>query len=338
MYKGTTPVRKMYGGTSLAFNNGIENGGGGEPAPTPDPYQSQYLTFEALESGAFSFSGVSSASANTLQYSVDSGTTWTTIGTNTNTPTVQSGNKIMWKGSGLTVDNGIATFMSSGNFNVEGNVMSLINGDGFATATTISKRWQFRSLFRNCTKLISAENMVLPATTLATECYQGMFYGCTGLTTTPELPATTLAERCYNGMFEGCTSLTTAPELPATTLKIQCYSSMFAGCTSLTTAPELPATTLMRSCCFQMFRGCTSLTTAPELPVTTLYDSCYSGMFSNCTNLNSVTCLATDISAAYCTMDWLSGVAANGTFTKAAGAVWPSGESGIPNGWTVVEV
>lgn len=36
MYKGTTPVRKMYGGTSLAFNNGIESlGGGDEPAPTP---------------------------------------------------------------------------------------------------------------------------------------------------------------------------------------------------------------------------------------------------------------------------------------------------------------
>jgi hypothetical protein len=34
-----------------------------------------------------------------------------------------------------------------------------------------------------------------------------MFDGCSSLTTAPELPATTLAEDCYNYMFTGCTSL-----------------------------------------------------------------------------------------------------------------------------------
>ena len=34
-----------------------------------------------------------------------------------------------------------------------------------------------------------------------------MFYGCTSLTTAPELPATTLAEYCYNYMFIDCTNL-----------------------------------------------------------------------------------------------------------------------------------
>jgi hypothetical protein len=34
-----------------------------------------------------------------------------------------------------------------------------------------------------------------------------MFRGCTSLTTAPELPATTLASNCYHGMFQGCTSL-----------------------------------------------------------------------------------------------------------------------------------
>ena len=53
---------------------------------------------------------------------------------------------------------------------------------------------------------------------------------------------------CYNGMFNGCTSLTTAPELPATTLANNCYSMMFWNCTSLTQAPELPATTLAERC------------------------------------------------------------------------------------------
>jgi hypothetical protein len=45
------------------------------------------------------------------------------------------------------------------------------------------------------------------------------------------------------------------------------------------------------------------------------------------------------------TWQWLHGVAATGTFTKAKDAVWPTntfftennGESGIPSGWTVVD-
>ena len=34
-----------------------------------------------------------------------------------------------------------------------------------------------------------------------------MFSKCTNLTQAPELPATTLAEECYNNMFSGCTKL-----------------------------------------------------------------------------------------------------------------------------------
>ena len=178
----------------------------------------------------------------------------------------------------------------------------------------------------------------LPVTTLANYCYQEMFQNCTSLTTAPELPATTLADSCYSVMFYGCTSLTTAPVLPATTLKTYCYYYMFGNCTSLTAAPALPATTLVDSCYSYMFRGCTSLTTAPELPATTLKFMCYYGMFSNCTSLNYIKCLATDISARYCTNSWVSGVASTGTFIKAAGMEsWTTGTSGIPEGWSVLD-
>jgi hypothetical protein len=34
-----------------------------------------------------------------------------------------------------------------------------------------------------------------------------MFYGCTNLTTAPDLPATTLVTSCYNSMFRSCTKL-----------------------------------------------------------------------------------------------------------------------------------
>ena len=44
--------------------------------------------------------------------------------------------------------------------------------------------------------------------TMASYCYDSMFYGCTGLTQAPALPATTLASYCYDSMFYGCTGLT----------------------------------------------------------------------------------------------------------------------------------
>ena len=70
---------------------------------------------------------------------------------------------------------------------------------------------------------------------LISYCYSGMFSGCTGLTSAPELPATTLETNCYRRMFSGCTGLTSAPELPATTIakKSYCYREMFSGCTGL---------------------------------------------------------------------------------------------------------
>lgn len=45
-----------------------------------------------------------------------------------------------------------------------------------------------------------------------------------------------------------------------------------------------------------------------------------------------------DISAEKCLDDWLSGVSSTGTFTKAPTMEsLPSGASGIPTGWTVVD-
>ena len=211
---------------------------------------------------------------------------------------------------------------------------SLVNPPALSVATLAS--YCYKGMFAGCTSLVNAPT--LPATTLADYCYEGMFESCTSLTTAPALPATTLADYCYSGMFMYCTSLVNPPVLSATVLAEYCYGTMFMYCTSLTTAPALPATTLAHICYGQMFNNCWSLTTAPELPATTLTQSCYFGMFESCTSLNNVTCLATDISADASTYEWLNSVSSTGTFTKAAGVTWPTGESGIPSGWTVVEV
>lgn len=223
------------------------------------PYSGQYLTFVA---GADNMSvGLTSAGNNVYQYSIDDGATWSNLADNQTTSSVNSGQTIMFKASGLTVDtnNGIGTLTPSVSASVQGNVMSLVYGDNFSGQTTIEYQNQFRTLFSGSYNLTSAENLILPATTLAGGCY------------------------------------------------------------------------------YDMFRNCTSLTTAPELPATTLVTNCYRYMFTGCTSLNYIKCLATNISAYRCTGSWVNGVAASGTFVKAASMTgWSTGTSGIPDGWTIV--
>lgn len=119
------------------------------------------------------------------------------------------------------------------------------------------------------------------------------------------------------------------------------FSHLFIANKHLCSAEKLilPATTLANGCYRFMFSGCSSLTTAPALPAPKLTDHCYWGMFSGCTSLNSITMLATDISASNCLEEWVSGVAATGTFKKAVSMTsLPSGGSGIPTGWKVENV
>ena len=121
----------------------------------------------------------------------------------------------------------------SGNYNVGGNIMSLLNGDNFVnTSFVVNTSREFQNLFDGSTTLVNARYLVLPNNTDAS-CYNSMFRNCTSLTTAPELPATTVQVMCYDGMFYNCTSLTTAPTLPATTLAQYCYEAMFQSCTNL---------------------------------------------------------------------------------------------------------
>ena len=218
---------------------------------------------------------------------------------------------------------------------VFGNINSLISSDNFENIEALTSEETFKELFK-LSRLISAERLILPATTLSSNCYNGMFRNCTALVTAPTLPATTLAASCYQSMFEGCTNLTVAPELPATTLAANCYNSMFYECKSLITAPELPATSLNSNCYNSMFYGCRSLTTAPELPAITLAFGCYNLMFYECKNLSYIKAMFTTTPASPYTQMWVSGVKSTGTFVKNSEATWDvTGNHGVPTGWTV---
>ena len=173
---------------------------------TPTP-TSGYLTFNMLDDAAIKFS------KSGLSYSFD-GERWAELEADEYIY-LSSGDTVMWKGE-LTPTSayGIGTFWSDGDYEAEGNIMSLLYGDNFENKTSLSgKNSAFRSLFASNTNIVNAENLILPATTLSNNCYQNMFSGCTSLVSAPSLPATTLTSSCYQGMFSGCSGLTSTPIL-----------------------------------------------------------------------------------------------------------------------------
>ena len=322
-------------GTRSDASGGSNDSGSGGSGVTVD-YKTVPLTLEFLADGSITFTNTNRP--DSLQYSTDGGATkQNVLGDTLN---VSTGDKVCLfaNGTGSTATYPFKISCSADCY-VYGNVMSLRSPSDYASDTTVVQ-YQFANLFNTGSnashiKSHAEKKLVLPATTLAANCYKSMFHGCTSLTAAPALPATTLANHCYESMFRGCMSLTAAPALPATTLADFCYNSMFYGCTGLTAAPALPATALAVSCYNGMFYGCTGLTTAPALPATTLAEGCYSYMFNGCTRLNYIKCLAANIDSNDHTQSWVYRVPGGGTFVKADNAQgWNNGDSGIPNGWT----
>jgi hypothetical protein len=221
---------------------------------------------------------------------------------------VVAGDIIRFKGENTTYGNsyGDAMFQySTAEYNVYGNILSMVYGDNYLNQ---SGTGVFRQFFSR-EKIHSAKSLILNYGSETAGKYASMFEGCVYLTQTPSLNATILTGGGeYNYMFAGCRSLTQLPTLPAA-VRLGIYNAaqfggMFAGCTGLVTVPsdylpeiipedtERPGWTNLTSGCFGgMFRDCTSLKTAPDLPYTGLNDYCYTGMFSGCTSLTTAPAL-----------------------------------------------
>lgn len=209
-------------------------------------YSQDYLTFDIVSAGTITWCASALEIGRYIDYSLDNGETWTTILSYVRTypyptwPTinVNVGDKLLVRGTNREYcinSSKYSYFGGTAYYNLKGNIMSLIYGENYNTSDILPSdfnSYTFSYLFNN-SRVINAEHLILPATTLRSYCYSEMFSGCTSLTTAPELPATTLANYCYYRMFRGCTGLTTAPVLSATTLVEGCYNFMFNGCSNL---------------------------------------------------------------------------------------------------------
>jgi len=174
-----------------------------------------------------------------------------TINDETEIP-VSPEDKVRFYGNGTNIKNYSSTnIVSTNNVELSGNIMSLVDEENFATATSMEEDASFAGLFAGNTCGINASGLLLPATTLSENCYSRLFAGCSQMDGGPaELPALTLAPGCYSNMFNGCNMISWAEtlELPATELVDRCYANMFDGCGNLEALICL-ATTITGSGC-----------------------------------------------------------------------------------------
>ena len=183
------------------------------PSPTID-YTREYMTFLTKEPCTFTFQSTSafySLDTNFAQYSLDSGSTWHTLSSSAETtPVIQANQRVMWKcdatPNSSLLGGGIGVFLTTGRFELEGNIMSMLWGDDFIGKTDLKGSYVFFGLF-DSTSVTNAENLIMPATTLTEWCYASMFPRCALLEKAPVLSATTSVNRCYLGMFANCSSL-----------------------------------------------------------------------------------------------------------------------------------
>lgn len=268
---------------------------------------------------------LSASTATNFYSSTDSGFTWTSFtiakGATANVATINSGDTVIIRGINTTLGNEYNYghfFRATGNYEVYGNVMSLITNSktnmDFSTGATFC----FAQLFSGSTNLVNAENLIINPTSMLVGAFNGMFRGCTALVKAPELPCPYTNNQCYSSMFEGCTALSQPPStLSATSFTNNCYQRMFCmnrdgkSSAAMTYTPKMYGT-ITSSVAFapQMFCGNGSLETV----------ECY------WTYTNSIS-----------QSNMMNYTNSTGTFKKRSTQSFASGVNGIPTGWTVVD-
>lgn len=192
-----------------------------------EPYLEQYLTFNVTSPGYINWSCWEGAeeSAATIEYSKNGGE-WTSI---TALPydqqtmqgamiNVAAGDIVMFRGDNnsyslynsedLWLENIFGSFAySTCGFNLEGNLMSLINSENFSSMRALdsNNNGAFADLFSYCDGITSVENdkLIFP-TGLTYGCFADMFVSCSNLNYINFTGVTQTVEQLKNlGCFDG---------------------------------------------------------------------------------------------------------------------------------------
>ena len=281
-------------------------------------YSDEYCTVF----GASEINVVNAATNYSLSYSYDK-INWTPF--NISATGLDPTRYIYLKGS--SGNNGCLTFTSiyfgqNDQVVISGNIMSLMYSDGFSEHkefyeyTNASIATGFEYLFKGCSQLIDAQNLVIPIERLKEKdehSFDGMFDGCINLVYAPkQLLFNELNNYSCRNMFRGCTSLTVGPEFNFTDASYSSCESMFEGCINLEyfhgrfnidscgeksfkscfkNCEKLRSVDFIlkatnNECCVDMFSGCSTINgQSIDLQAVNLSEKCYQGMFFGCSSM-----------------------------------------------------
>ena len=267
---------------------------------------SQYITFNIVGTPA----------TTDLEFSLNDGVTWNRVDLSLSSTAIsvpQGGQLKIRSTTGFNYNSGNRICISGGErYSVTGHIATLIDYTQYSSITAIPNNC-FYSMFYADEKLISADIDFSGITTIGDYSCRNMFNGCSLLTTAPDLSSiTSIGIYGFNGMLRDCPLLAIAPDLSSvTSVNNQGCSAMFVNCSALTTAPDLSS-------------------------VTSVGNSSFENMFVNCSNMSDITSpnVLQWSNGSY--GNWVSGVAASGTFHKPSALTVPVGVNGCPADWTVV--
>lgn len=301
-YNGKFPFM-MYNSNKVA--QAMFNGTAAEELVEPSPeidYSREYFFIDTLQPNTnIKFVMTTASSITYAKYSYDK-TNWTnlTISSTTHTINIPNASRVYISCVAHVWNTGSRTYIyCDNNYNIGGNIASLLYGDNFIGQVTMEYNTALSGVFSlGGGDDASQRNQYL-------------------------LDASNLV-------------------IPFTTLRQDGLSWMFANCNNLVHGPkDIPFNgVLPLGCCWRLFYRCSSLVETPIMRFTSMSgtQNFYEG-FRYCTSLQKVTCLLTTYPSGYAALtNWLANVPSTGTFYKAPSMTgWPSGSSGIPTGWTVVD-
>ena len=269
------------------------------------------------------------SSASTFSYSTDNGTTWSSFslssGQTQTIATINSGDTILMYGTNTTLGSNYNVghyFRATGDYEISGEISSLVNGNATDTDLSGKRPYTFAQLFSGDTHLVSAEYLKVSSTALPDSCFNSTFRSCTKLVKAPELPSTVLGYESYSSMFEGCTALAyPSTELNFTSVQQNSYNRMFTMSRNSKVSAAMTYTP-------KMFGDWGSVAPATR----------NMQMFAGNGSLQTIYCYWTNSTGTFGNIaDWVNYTDdTNVTFTKRSTQSFASGVNGIKTGWTVV--
>ena len=294
------------------------------------------ISRSALSYKGFTITGISNGTTikfnyDGIEYSLDDGDTWTSYSAqftlNADDIACIRGNRTQYFNPGTDqygTPSNKPIFEANKKCYISGNIMSLLADEENLSESAFQGAFSKGKTAIDYIDIHPDDPLILPVTTLASQCYMQMFRNCTSLKRTPQFTVEGTAYRCCYNMFRDCKNLEDVSGI------------------------DLPAMILSQDCYRELFRSCEKITTSPDLPALDLEPGCYQQMFSDCKKLGYIKCLTTtnvnvkNGSEFKYTQNWMSNAGSNASskyfYKNSDNNYWmEKNASGIPSGWTVVD-